>query len=153
MEDRLISEVPTLSCSLRLALVLAGRPAAAGPAVPLKLVAFGALLVPGLWYAAVVRTIAALFLHATVLAHEAAEASGASRSLFAVFADEMAPFVNLMQRRSPTAAHASVNASTHSKLMVGRGYSARHAWQRGRCMRRSCSKSRKEGEPAAWRSP
>ena len=40
-------EVPTLSCSLRLArLVLAGLPAAAGRAVPLKLVALGTLLVP-----------------------------------------------------------------------------------------------------------
>jgi hypothetical protein len=47
MEDRLISEVPALSCSLRLALlVLAGLPAAAGRAVILTLVAFGALLVP-----------------------------------------------------------------------------------------------------------
>ena len=45
-EDRLISEVLTLSCSLRLAL-LAGRLAAASPAVPLKLVAFRAPLVPG----------------------------------------------------------------------------------------------------------
>ena len=41
-------EVPTLSCSLRLApRVLAGLPAAAVPAVPQKLVAFGTLLVPG----------------------------------------------------------------------------------------------------------
>jgi hypothetical protein len=41
-------EVPTLSCSPRLALVvLAGLPAAAGLAVLLKLVALGTLLVPG----------------------------------------------------------------------------------------------------------